>query len=43
MVPKKLVIWLGASTEVMGAAKDGVWPEAQIRQTGEDEWADRSE
>jgi len=41
-VPQTLVTWPGASIEVMGAAKDGVWLEAQIRQTDEDAGADRA-
>ncbi len=36
-----LVTWPGVTTEVMGAANDGAWPEAQIRQTDEDAGADR--
>jgi len=31
----------GATTEVMGTAKDGVWAAAQMRQTDEDAGADR--
>jgi hypothetical protein len=42
MVPQTLVIWLGATTDVMGAAKDGVWPEAQIRQIAGGAGADRA-
>jgi hypothetical protein len=30
-----------ATTEIMGAAEDGEWPKAQIKQTGEDDWAER--
>lgn len=37
-----LVIGPGATTDVMGAANDGVWLEAQIRQTPEDAGADRA-
>jgi hypothetical protein len=41
-VLKKLVLWLGATIEVIGAAKEGVSPKAQIRQTAEDVGADRA-
>jgi len=37
-----LVTWLGDVTEMIGATKDGVWPEAQIRQTDGDTGADRA-
>jgi len=41
-MPQTLVIWSGAATGAMGAAKDGVWPEAQIRQTVEVAGVDRA-
>jgi len=41
-MPQTLVIWSGAATGVMGAANEGVWPEAQIRQTVEDAGVDRA-
>jgi hypothetical protein len=41
-MPQTLVIRSGARTEVMGAANDGVWVEAQIRQTVDAAWAERS-
>lgn len=37
-----LVTRPGPMTEVTGAAKEGVWLEAQIRQTDEDAGADRA-
>jgi hypothetical protein len=42
MVWQTVAARLGATTEVMGTAKDGVWPAAQIRQTDEDAGADRA-
>jgi len=34
------VTWPGATTEVIGDAKDGTWLETQIRQTDDDAGAD---
>lgn len=39
-MPQTLVMGPGATTGAMGAANDGVWPEAQIRQTVDDAGVD---
>ena len=41
-MPQTLVTRPGPTTEVIGAAKDGVWLEAQIRQTDTEAGADRA-
>lgn len=39
-MPQTLVIGPGDTTGVTGAAHEGVWPEAQIRQTVDDAGVD---